>query len=242
MATSALGEDFRVENRVFVEGANEPISESKTLFRGGVAYDYLDNPEEVTVFDVGHQRIILLDPVHRLRTELNTADIETFNQQMRRVAPRRKDGLLRFLIDPTFDEKFDSVSGELRLKSPYLTYRLTTTAIKNDRAASEYLTFSDWSARLAPLLNPQARPPFARLAVNNALRERGRVPLEVHLTITHEGALATRKQTLRSEHRIQWRLRAADLRRVEETGRWLVTFEAVDPVQYVQAGQEQARR
>ena len=37
-------EGFRVESEVFLNGAEEPVARSLTLFRDGIAWDFLERP------------------------------------------------------------------------------------------------------------------------------------------------------------------------------------------------------
>ncbi len=85
---------FRVDNWVFVGDEQRPQSQSVTVFHDGRVYDFLtepdeitvfdkltplqhgdgplDKPAEITIFDPGHHRFVLLDPAHRVMTEVDS--------------------------------------------------------------------------------------------------------------------------------------------------------------------------
>lgn len=226
------GVEFRIENRVFVNNAKEPHAESTTIFLGGVVYDYLKKPAEITVFDPAHARFILLDTDRRVQTELSLEKVASFVEGLRRLADRWSDPFERFLGAPEFEERFDATSGELTLSSPWLTYRLTTIGADSAEVASQYREFSDWHARLNTLITPGARPPFARLLVNAALHQRQRLPTEVELVIRTGKMLPPRKTTIRGEHQWIRRLVESDRDRVAQTGEFMAIFRSIDFRQY----------
>lgn len=224
--TAASGDDFRIETKVYSNKAKAPVSENITLFRGGVVYDYLSNPDRVSVFDKAHGRFILLDPARKLKTEIRTEDVMKLAEQFQSLAASSPNAFLKFAADPAFDVKF-SEDGELTLSSPQINYRLQTEPATSPEASHQYREFSDWYARLNAMLNPGSTPPFPRLAVNEALAERGLVPTKVHLSIPAQATLA-RQTTMQSEHHVSWRLLQRDIQKIEETGRQLAAFKLVE--------------
>ncbi len=54
----ALGQQFRVENAVYLDTENRPYSQSTTIFVDGKVYDYLHQPEEVVIFDPAERRFV----------------------------------------------------------------------------------------------------------------------------------------------------------------------------------------
>ena len=95
---TARGDDFRVENKVFVGKASEPESQGTTIFQSGVVYDFLDSPAEVVVFDPAAARFILLDTGRRLVAEVRIEEVTTFNEWQKKWATRAaqsRDPVLR---------------------------------------------------------------------------------------------------------------------------------------------------
>ncbi len=224
--------DFRIENEIFVDGDKEPRIRSTTIFHGGVVYDYLEEPAEVTIFDQQHGRFVLLDMTRRIKTELSTKRVHDFTERLKQWSQGQSDPFDRFLGDPQFDTQFDEGSGELSLTSPWMTYRLTTTDEPDEAVTRQYREFSDWYCRLNTMLNPGARPPFARMAVNSALEERHQFPRSVHLTIKPSEGLLAKKLSVRSEHRLIGQLVESDRKRVAQTDQFMAMYTSVDFREY----------
>lgn len=225
-------EQFRVENKVFVDDQEEPRAQSTTIFYAGAVYDYLEGPPEVTVFDPAHGRFVLLDLTRRIKTELTTDEVATFVDHLKEWAKTRPDPFLRFLADPKFDEQYDRTAGDLAFTSPWLTYRLTAVDAESEEISRQYREFSDWYGRLNTMINVGARPPFARIIVNKALEDRQQFAREVHLTLRPEEGLLPKRITIRSEHRLIRRLVESDRDRVAQTDQFMAIFKPVSFTEY----------
>ena len=225
---AVLGDDFRIETKVYAGKAKKAVSQNTTLFRAGYVYDYLSNSdrlERVAVFDQPHGRFILLDPERKLKAEVATDDVLLFATKLHAVATKSSNAFTKFAADPDFAVTF-SEEGELTLASPQITYRLQTVPAGSPEAAQQYREFCDGYARFNTMANPGSPSPFARLAVNEQLAQRGLVPGEVQLTIpAQSGAKAV---SLRSEHIVSWRILPRDDAKIAETAKQLVTFKKVD--------------
>jgi hypothetical protein len=231
-AEAATSEDFRVENKVFFGSGKRADNRSTTIFRDGTVYDYLEEPAEVVVFDKRGGRFVLLDMARRVRAELTTEEVLAFTERLQHRAEAQQDPLMRFLAAPQLDEQFDAASGELTLSSPWVTYRLLLVDTQSQAISQQYREFSDWYARLNTLLSPGSKPPFARLAVNEALAKRQAVAREVHLTLTTKRGFPPTRTTIRSSHRLVRRLAEADLDRVAQTRQFMRIFQPVEFEQY----------
>ncbi len=230
---AALGEQFRVENRIYDGNAKQPRFHSTTIFLDDVVYDYLDEPVEVTVLDRGRGRFVLLDMSRRVRTELTTSELEELAQRLKTWAMRQGDDYLSFQATPQFTETFDETSGQLRLESPWTDYRLETAPAQNKALMHYYREFCDRYAMLNTQLNPGARLPFPRMAVNEALERLGRFPLEVHLTVRPKGnGLLAEKQIARSQHQLIPHLLQSDRDRIAQTDQFMAIFQPVSFRQY----------
>jgi hypothetical protein len=225
-------EDFRIENRVFVEGAKEPVSRSLTLFQGEAVFDFMLDPSEATIFHKTAGRFILLNLANREQTMLPLGEIEAFAGKLKQLANKQKDPLSKFFADPEFEERFDAAGRELTLSSPWVTYRVIGKAAKTPEAAARYREFSDWYARMNAMLNPGSRPPQARLQVNEALARRVVLPEEVHLTVASVKNNALQKTSLHSEHDFSDDLTPADLERIRQAREALEKFKSVSFDQY----------
>jgi hypothetical protein len=230
--TDARAEDFRVENKVFLEGEREPGMQSTTIFHEGVVYDYLKAPAEVVVFDKGRNRILLLDLSRRVLTELTTDEVSGLNKGLKEWALSQGDPFLRFLANPQLEEAFNEQAAELVLSSSWLTYRVVLANPGSGEIARQYREFSDWSTLLNTRLNPGSKLPFARLLVNQSVEKRQQLPKEVHLTTRSKKG---KKVTARSEHQLVRTLVQSDRDRIRQTDEYLAMFRRVGFAEYRKA-------
>lgn len=223
----ALGQDFRIDTEVFVDGRKEPIAESLTLFVEGRIFDFGGAESEIALIDRSHGQMTLLDPVRKKQTSLAAPDALQLMLQIEAFAAASPDPVFSFAARPKFttsssDEKQgDEPRLRLQLKSDVISYNTLAFKPPRGEAAHLYRYFADWSARLNAL-RPGNLPPGARLELNAALAERGLIPLRVERTI-QAGRLG-RKIEVRSEHLITWSLSGEDRRRLERATDYLSQF------------------
>lgn len=217
-------EEFRIETRVYVGDQQEPVSETTTLFLDGVVYDFLAEPAQVAVFRKpgGGKpgRFILLDPAHRVRTELFTDQLAGAMNKLRAWAAQQTDPFLQFAAAPQFTESFDAQSGKLTLASLVETYQVDTTKTDHPDATAEYREFLDWYTQLNTLLSA-GPPPEPRLELNAALARHQVIPLKVELTRAGED------EPVRAEHEFNWRLSRQDMSRIDTVRESLSSYRTV---------------
>jgi hypothetical protein len=225
--TATRAEDFHVSNKLtFPE--QQPI-ESTTLFAAGRVYDFLETPQETIVFDKNNDLIIILDPARKMKMQISTGEVSTQIGRLREAARGHSRESIRMSAAPKFTETVDPKSGQLTMDSKWLQYVVSSEAPKNPFAAKQYNEFADWLIQVNALLNPPMMP-FARMKLNEVLKQRQEVPLKIELTIRGEG----RKKPLvvRSEHRVQWGLSHGDKERIDEVANQLHTFNQVSFEEY----------
>ena len=183
MAFRAMAEDFRVDNVASVDGQKGPPSESTTIFRGGAVYDFMTSPAETVVFDEASGSFTLLNLKLRSRAELTTSELAAFSDRLQQLAARSPEPVIKFLAVPQFQERFDAASGKLSLSSQWVTYRLELNAGGQSGGGRTVSSVLRLACRVNVLLLPGSRPPFARLAVNEAMVQRKSLPSRVVLTI-----------------------------------------------------------
>jgi hypothetical protein len=237
MGEPALAEEFRVENKIYVGAEKEPRTESTTIFHEGLVYDYLQRPAEVTVFDKGRRRFVLLDPNRRVKTEISADEISALTKNLHDWAASQSDPYLQFLANPKLDEAFDEATGELRFTSPWLTYRVVMSDPQSETVVRQYREFSDWYTLLNTRINPGSRLPFARLIVNEALEKHSQLPKEVHLTMRAKRGLPFQKITVRSEHHFVRTLVQSDRDRIKQSDEFMGMFRPVDLQEYQKTGE-----
>jgi hypothetical protein len=219
--TAVRAQDFRVYTRTYDLAATAPqgkaplLARSTSLFHGGKVYDYLDSDGQMTVFEPAHERFLLVDRSRYLITVLSFEEIESLLFRIgkfteHKISSLRNEGgkervtladHLDFQLKPQFAESFDEASGSLTLASRFVTYQVKSQKREPSEIAVDYLTYADWAARLNHVLHPE-RPvlPAPRLAVDEALRRRGRFPTEVVLQVHQRNGMH-----LKAEHRFEWK-------------------------------------
>ncbi len=236
-ASRAVAEEFRIQTRVFVGDEEQPVSETTTLFLDGVVYDFLDTPSQVAVFRKpggGRPgRFILLDPTHKMRTELSTDQLAGAMEKLRAWAAQQTDPFLQFAADPQFTESFDPQTGKLTLTSLIETYQVDTAKTDHAEALTEYHEFLDWYAQLNTLL-VGGPPPEPRLKLNAALARYKVIPLKVERTRAGE------EDPVWAEHEFTWRLSRQDRNRIDTVRESLASYRAVTNEEFLTSTQAQS--
>jgi hypothetical protein len=234
LAGAACGAEFRIENKIYLDDQKQPPCGSVTIFSDNLVYDILDGEGEITIFDRAHGRFVMLDPTHRLRTEIGVAKLQQAMDKLKSWAwtqPDRPqpDSFLRFLAAPKFDLQSVTAAGELDFASPWASYRVVPQDPASGEVARAYQDFSNKYCQLNALINPGTRPPFARMIVNDALAQRRLIPREVKLTIQPKEGPAATRTTIRSQHQFTPRLSQADRQQIARAEQMAVSF---TPVQF----------
>jgi hypothetical protein len=235
MAVDSLqANGFRIETKIYVGDAEQPASETTTLFLDGVVYDFLESTGQIAVFKKPSAskpgRFILLDSEHRTRTEFTTEQVAGAMTKLRSWAARQSDPFLEFAANPTFDESFDPKSGQLVLASDLENYTVATSAAERYESLAEYREFLDWYTQLNTLLSA-GPPPEPRLRLNAALAKHRVVPTKVELTRSGES------EPLRAEHLFTWRLSREDVQRIDDVRASLAAYRSVPNEAYLQSAQ-----
>lgn len=201
-AVTLRAADFAVESRVYLGNGDRPISESLTVFVAEKAYDFLNDPAEITIVDAPAKRVRLLNPGKRTQTEIDFATLGMFTERLRQRLADHESRDFRFFAQPEFAITHDPASGMFEFASPRLTYRVQT--FRADPAQADlYWRTSDWLCRLNLLLHPGAPNPLARLEVNAAMAGQGVLPRTVELNPAPRNLidwLPQRRAVIRSDH------------------------------------------
>lgn len=235
LCVTAQATDFRINSDVFVSGREEPVSQNVTLFRAGIVYDYVAVPENVTIFDPRQGKFVLLDPIHRVKTEIPTKDVKAFNEELKVRVAAHNDPLLRFMADPHFKISTPK-ANQLIMSGPNLTYQITTERSKDAPALRQYLEFSNWYAQLNTLVNAGSPPPYTRIRINEMLAKKDAIPTSVELTVLPPGK-GSSEVKLTSRHKMEWKLLADDNRRIDETHKQLAIFKNVSFEEFQRVGE-----
>jgi hypothetical protein len=230
---------LRVESEVFVDGEKEPVARSLTLFRNGLAWDFLEQPKaagkgesdltEIVLHDPVRERAVVVDPKRNLKTQIDSLRLERLSASLSAWARKSDDRLVRWAGGPDFGDGFREEDSKLELVGPRVRYEVEFATADSEDDAQRYRRFADTAMLLKALLHPGGIPPFPRLAINRRVAALGGIPATVTLEIDSKAALVgARPQVMRSVHKVHPRLVAGDLERIEDAEAHIAVAEQVD--------------
>lgn len=217
---------FRMETEVFVNGETKAAAEYLTLFTETAIYDFkLTSPEEVTVFDLQRNRIVVLDVASRRKATVSTDEILQFTAKIKPIVDE-SNPVFFAAAHPQLQISTDEDESKMTFASKHLTYAVTGVKPKHASATRRYQEFADWSARLSAMRLGNL-PPFARIEVNRSIAEREWIPEEVE-RIVNPAKLGQRKQEVRTTHYSNWMLSDSDRKKIDKVGDQMAEFEGVE--------------
>lgn len=242
VAATASAEDgsFRVESEIFVGNGAQPVARSLTLFRDGIAWDFLETTEadaaggEIVLHDPARERVVLIDPVRNLKTQVDAVRLERLSVSLASWARKSDDRLVRWAGGPDFGEGMTEKDERIELVGPRVRYAVEFAAAPTRQAADAYRRFADTAILLKALVRPGGLPPFPRLAINRRVAAAGGIPQAVSLDVDSKlGLVAARADSLRCAHKVHPRLLAGDVSRIEEAESRVAVATAVDLATFV---------
>lgn len=216
----AQAQQFKVTTRVTQPSFDrqEPdrtLSRSLTLFHAGRVYDWLPSVGEITVVDPAHDRFIIFTTRQKIGTKVAFEEVERMLGTAREATTNWADRMLqsgnprsirvarplKFQLAPEFEESFDLVSRKLTLKSPRFSYIVDCQYVESPELLKAYLDYADRAARLNYVLYPDTLYPAPRIVLNQALRQRNRLPSRVQLNVAFDEPLK-----LQADHKFHWQI------------------------------------
>ena len=239
---------MRVETELFAHGASTPASRSLTLFRDGVAWDFLELPArddadadaprmelaEIVLHDPARERVVVIDPKRNVKTQIESVRLERLGVSLAKWARGSDDRLIRWAGGPDFDSGLTENDRVIELAGPRVRYAVTHASAPSASSAAAYREFADSALLLRALVHPGGVPPFPRLALNRRIEEAGGIPAEVTLEIEPRlGPLGGRTERLKSVHKVLPRLLPSDLDRIETAESQAAAAEPVELAAFV---------
>ena len=252
-ARAGSEEGMRVESEVFADDDAKPIARSLTLFRNGLAWDFLERPagssqddatadrepDELVLHDPARERVVVVDPSRNVKTQIDAIRLERLSVSLAAWARKADDRLVRWAGGPDFGDGIQEKGSQLELVGPRVRYAVEFTDAPSADVAQEYRRFADTAMLLKALLHPGGIPPFPRLAINRRVSAAGGIPTAVTLEVDSKAAvIGGRPQVLRSVHKVHPRLLATDLERIEEAEARIAVAEAVDLAAFMEPAAE----
>jgi hypothetical protein len=218
-AVELPAQEFRVYSSVTdrMEGDKAKPRTSLTIFHAGKVYDYIESAEETVIFEPAHSRFIVLSRRHDLATVITQDEVRRYLdlakshsreliREWQREGSARREAIaaLEFQLLPEFEIEVDADAKSLSLVSPQMRYDVKYESPPSPEILEAYLKAADWTAQLNAVLHPHALLPGPRLRLNDELRSRGVLPVEVELTIKGDPPVH-----LRAAHEWTWHLQAS---------------------------------
>lgn len=217
---TAVAQNFRVYTIVYDEhgGQSRPVARSLSLFHAGKTYDFIQEVQEVIIFEPSQRGFTLLNTRQMTSTKVLFEELngqlkvarETFREHLANFSMKdepvaiRLQKQLQFQIDPRFDEVREN-DHVLTLRSDFMKYRVRLARLESSENVDAYLQYADQICKLNYVLYPGPLLPEPRLALNKALRKAKAIPTEVELIADVETRIHRR-----AEHRIDWNLDEKD--------------------------------
>lgn len=209
---------FRIDNVLTIrkEGEEDGVRVvTTTLFSKGMVIDFIGDNDEVIVYNRKTKTFVLLDPIHRVQTELALSEIDQFLDTLRSVVSQKKDAQSQFLLSPNFEITRNDETGDLSFSSKWYEYLVSTRLFDDPELSGVYFEFVDVYTKLNLYLNPGNYTPLARMAVNDLLAREKRFPAKIRLTLYPKGkTLFAKPDIITSDHKIIRRLSEEDLGRI----------------------------
>jgi len=217
---------FRVDNVArYTKNEREFEFRSSTVFCGDLAFDFVGENGEIVVYSFKTQQYVLVDPVRRIRAELDAAEIERFLERVKPIL-REKDGFVAFMVEPSFE--VSAKENEFFFQSKWIDYHIGTSVFEDEQVADAYFKFVDALGKLNVYMNPGAVTPLARVETNAFLEKKARFPEEVVADIYPKGkTIFTRSVQIRNESSIARRLSQRDRNRVHRALHFIAQFPLV---------------
>ncbi len=244
---------MRVETTLY-DTNDKPLAHTITVFQDGVAWDFLEihaaakpgtpknaDPSamtlvEIVLHDPARERVVVIDPVRRVKTEVATVQLDRLGVSLATWARKSDDRLVQWAGGPDFTEGLTEEADSIELAGPRTRYAVKHAAVASADEATSYRRFADTAIMLKALLQPGGMPPFPRLAINRKLEEAGAIPTEVTLEIEPRGVSFGGSVRFRGEHHSHPRVLAEDLDRIAEAEQTMAAAKTIDLAEYAGDG------
>jgi hypothetical protein len=222
-AQQASPTEFRIETDLMEPGKGKPIDQSIALFGPGVSYEFSrETPHKITVINSIENRVIFLDTQRQVQSRVNLQELKAYIDTARNQFTQSPRGA-EALKDATITE-FDAASNTVSAGKQLIRYEAKIEQPDNPQVSDVYASFANNSAILnAWQSKGAAPPPFARLQLNQAVREKAAIPSEIKRTILTGG----KAESLSSRIHITYTLAASERKQIEQFNEMISSFASV---------------
>ena len=187
--------NFTITQQIFHADSATPVSVHRFVFDSGIIYDLPKiQPQIVTVYDLAQKQVTLVDRLGKNQTKINNDKLVEFTASVKAEAaatPQRQASLgigANVADSDRVDGYMIQFGGGTDDQRFQVRYDVTTQPATSPSMAVDFGRFSDTSSRLS-LLRHRGLPPFARMAINQKLTQKSKLPQETFLTIDRAGAI-----------------------------------------------------
>ncbi|MBQ7814281.1 MAG: hypothetical protein IJ387_07310 [Thermoguttaceae bacterium] len=226
---------FRVDAVVkFSRNEDEERSfRTSSVFFDDFAFDFIGDNGEIIVYSFSEKKFALIDPIRRLRTEVDAEEIDRFLENVKPLLEKRNDAFCAFMLEPSFE--VSRKEDELLFQSKWIDYRATTRVFDDPKIAAAYFDFANALCKLNVFMNPGSVTPLARLELNRRFQEEARFPEKLVVDVYPKGKMFfNRSFQASNEYKLARRLSEKDRNRVMRAIHFAAQFQEVNFRTYYQ--------
>ncbi len=229
---------FRVDNVVkMAQNEREASFKSSSIFYGDFVFDFVGDNGEIVVYSFVDRKFELLDPIRRMRAEIDLDEIERFLKRVRPILEERNDKFVNFMLDPRFEVSHKE--NELFFQSKYIDYHIETSVFEDEDIADAYFSFASALGKLNVYMNPGTVTPLARLEANKRLSNESRFPEKIVTDVYPKGkTIFTKTVHITNESKIARRLSERDRNRLNRAAHFFAQFPLVNFKTYFEKSSE----
>lgn len=232
--TSESKIQFRVDNvSRFIKNERENQFRSSTVFCDGMAYDFVGDNGEIVVYSFALRKFALIDPIRRICTEIDEAEIDRFLERIKSIIREKRDGFASFMTQPEFE--ISEKNDETFFQSKWIDYHITSKPFDDEQVADLYFRFCDAMGKLNVYMNPGVVTPLARIEANRRFAERSLFPERVSADIYPKGkTIFTKTVQIDSVASLSRRLSERDRNRINRAIQFGAQFTVVSFKTYIE--------
>ena len=219
--------EFRVDADVrFIRNERQTKYSSSTVFHGDLAFDFVGDNGEIVVYSFRAQKFVLIDPIRRMRSVIDEAELDRFVDRIKTILHEKKDGFTTFMTNPSFT--VSQKEDEFFFQSKWIDYRVKTIPFGDEQIADVYFRFVEAMGKLNVYMNPGSLTPLARIEANRKFMEESRFPEKITTEIYPKGkTIFTKTYQIENESTLSRRLSERDRSRIARAVQFFEQFQYV---------------
>ena len=216
--------EFRVDSvSRFIRNERATKYSTSTVFCDDAAFDFAGDNGEIVVYTFRTQKYVLIDPLRRVRTEIDESEVDRFLSRIKTILRERDDAFSAFMTQPSFEVA--QKEHEYFFQSKWIDYRVETVAFDDEQIADLYFRFLDAMGKLNVYMNPGVVTPLARIEMNRRFMNDSRFPEKVFAEIYPKGkTIFTKTFQVENESTFARRISVRDRDRINRAAHFYAQF------------------